>query len=86
MKTAILCSVVASAAAFAPTQQGRPSVAADAFAKGLPGADGPEKILLGKELGWQEYANNWDPLGLSEVRFSCSDCYGLFRVGVFFVS
>ena len=64
MKTAILCSLVASAAAFAPAQQqATRSTSLNEFANGYVGGEGPEPMFVG-ETG----SKNFDPLGLSEVR------------------
>jgi hypothetical protein len=56
MKTVVLASVLASAAAFAPVSQSSSKAATvlNEFAKGYPGAGGPESA-------------NFDPLKLSEV-------------------
>ena len=63
MKTAILASVVASAAAFAPTQQSRASTSLNAFANGYVGGDNVEPMFIGKTG-----SKNFDPAGFSEVR------------------
>lgn len=66
MKTAILCSLAASAAAFAPqTQSSKSRVELNEFANGYVGGAGPEPMFVGKTG-----STNFDPLNLSGVSSS----------------
>lgn len=65
MKNVVLASVIASAAAFAPSQQSRASTSLNEFAKGYVGGDNVEPMFIG-ETG----SKNFDPAGFTEVRFT----------------
>jgi hypothetical protein len=65
MKAVILCSLAASAAAFAPASsqsQTLSSVALNEFANGYVGGAGPEPMFIGKDG-----SKNFDPLNLAGV-------------------
>jgi hypothetical protein len=63
---AVLASLVASAAAFAPASTTvRSSTSLKEFAKGYLGGDGPEPMFIGATG-----SKNFDPAGFCEVR-SC---------------
>jgi hypothetical protein len=63
MKFALLASLLASAAAFAPAPEaGRSATALNEFAKGLVGGENVEPMFIGKTG-----SRNFDPLGLTEV-------------------
>jgi len=68
MKTAVLASLVASAAAFAPQQPAVKSSSSttslNEFCSGYVGGEGPEPMFVG-DTG----SKNFDPLKLTEVRF-----------------
>jgi hypothetical protein len=63
MKTVIAASLVASAAAFAPAQVGRSSVALNEMSKSIPFLTVPEK-LDGSMVGDMGF----DPMGLSDIQ------------------
>lgn len=63
MKAVILTSLLASAAAFAPSQQTRVSTSLNEFARGYVGGDGPEPMFVGASG-----SKNFDPAGLCDVR------------------
>lgn len=63
MKTVLLCSLAATAAAFAPAQQQARSVTSlNEFAKGYVGNEGPEPMFF------ENGSKDFDPFGLTEVR------------------
>lgn len=67
MKSVVIAvaSLLASASAFAPAQQGsRVSSSLNEFVRGYPGADSVEPMFIG-ETG----SKNFDPAGFSEVRY-----------------
>jgi len=67
MKTAVLASLVASAAAFAPQQpavKSSKTTSLNEFCSGYVGGEGPEPMFVG-DTG----SKNFDPLKLTEVRF-----------------
>lgn len=81
MKSIVLASLLASAAAFAPNAvvQTTSSTSLSAFAKGYLGNDGPEPMFIG-ESG----SKNFDPAGFCEVRgrkamIECKLCLLEFR-------
>lgn len=64
MKSVLIASLVASAAAFVPQQQqAKVATSLNEFAKGYVGGEGPEPIFIGKEG-----SKNFDPFGFTEVR------------------
>ena len=72
MKSAILASLIVSAAAFAPAeQQARCSSSLNDFCNGYAGGDSVEPMFIG-ETG----SKNFDPLGFTE---SCPDWVPWFR-------
>jgi hypothetical protein len=64
MKAVILTSLLASAAAFAPSQQTRGSTCLNEFARGYVGGEGPEPMFIGATG-----SKNFDPAGLCDVRY-----------------
>ena len=62
MKSFVLASVVASAAAFAPVEQSRASTSLNEFCNGYVGGESVEPMWVG-ETG----SKNFDPLGFTEV-------------------
>eukprot|EP00523_Entomoneis_sp_CCMP467_P010327 CAMPEP_0168738336 /NCGR_PEP_ID=MMETSP0724-20121128/10878_1 /TAXON_ID=265536 /ORGANISM="Amphiprora sp., Strain CCMP467" /LENGTH=201 /DNA_ID=CAMNT_0008785671 /DNA_START=55 /DNA_END=660 /DNA_ORIENTATION=- len=71
MKSAIFASLIASAAAFAPSQQSRSTTALNEFCKGYVGGDNIEPMWIG-ETG----SKNFDPAGFTE---SCPEWVPWFR-------
>ena len=63
MKSAIIASLIASAAAFAPSQQSRSNTALNEFCNGYVGGESVEPMFIGKTG-----SKNFDPLGFCEVR------------------
>ena len=64
MKSVVVASLLSSALAFAPSQQSARTSALKDFCNGYAGGDSIEPMFVG-ETG----SKNFDPLGLSEVRF-----------------
>ncbi|KAL3776884.1 hypothetical protein ACHAWO_012099 [Cyclotella atomus] len=64
MKTSILASLIAGAAAFAPVNTGRSATHLNEFANGLVGGESVEPMPF--RPGNDKSAKNFDPLGLSE--------------------
>ena len=64
MKSAIIASLIAGAAAFAPAPTTRTSTAVNEFANGLVGGESVEPMPF--RPGNDKSAKNFDPLGLSE--------------------
>lgn len=62
MKAVLFASLAATAAAFAPQSAVVSTTAANAFAKGYVGGEGPEPIFIGKDG-----SKNFDPAGFAEV-------------------
>ena len=69
MKSVVLASLIASAAAFAPAQQSRASTSLNEFCNGYVGGESVEPMFIG-ETG----SKNFDPANFCEV--------GLMLVGV----
>jgi light-harvesting complex I chlorophyll a/b binding protein 4 len=63
MKTCILASLMASAAAFAPAQQGASSSALKEFANGMVGSEGPEPMPF---TSGSRTSVEFDPCGFAE--------------------
>lgn len=62
MKSFVLASLLASAAAFAPAQQSRASTSLNEFCNGYVGGESVEPMFIG-ETG----SKNFDPLGFTTV-------------------
>lgn len=65
MKAVLLSSIVATAAAFAPSQQAKvtsSSTSLNEFCKGYVGNEGPEPMFVGPNG-----SKDFDPAGLTEV-------------------